>query len=630
MKGAQAMNRSRGFYLSPLRLASLSQLCISTTVLSTTLSAVVLCADDHKPELPHPSPEVLQRLIKQLGHDDYYLRRKAESVLIRYRFDAVDALETAAQSDDAEISSHAQLILDTIRSNWATPDDPPKVAHILAELDLAQQQNENPGYQGPNAYAGQQFERLITLPDEQGLPAACRLLRYGPSLIESKQLTLLILNMAPSGKPPTRAQADKLKQALAGSNRDAVRWILCWLRTVDEPLAMTSDWSRLVAEEERLLARGSDDTSPEIVGSLLRLQIAWLRKLDRKQDSIAAFGRLMRLEKDKPDVLQGLLSWLIEQEDWTSVELVAKKFADTIGSNASLLYLLAEARTKHGDQPGAEAMVAAALNVSSEKDNASLAQHLMTAWQLEERGRMDWAARELRYIVANQPPTTELGLRAAFSLSDLLHEDESDAAAGDVLKQIVDAYPTSAPGTALFRDLGDESVTLGNMRARMNFCYACDAAARKDFPSQRKFLDKALEGDAYDIEVLIAAFQLPDSPPAFRRDISQRIERMASNRRERIADNSSDPSSARWCNEFAWLVGNTEGDMDEALTYAKSAVEFRPTAGGYYDTLARVYVAKGDFASALLAQTKAIKLMPYNKAIQREYEILKKKVSKKL
>ena len=49
----------------------------------------------------------------------------------------------------------------------------------------------------------------------------------------------------------------------------------------------------------------------------------------------------------------------------------------------------------------------------------------------------------------------------------------------------------------------------------------------------------------------------------------------------------SDEASAH--NQLAWIVGNTTGDMNEALEHALRAVELSPESGAYLDTLAHVY-----------------------------------------
>jgi tetratricopeptide (TPR) repeat protein len=292
--------------------------------------------------------------------------------------------------------------------------------------------------------------------------------------------------------------------------------------------------------------------------------------------------------------------------------------------NSTLLYLLAEARAKHGDMPAAEATAQQALKVSPGPDNGSLSQHWYTAWRLQDRGLVEWAARELRYIISASPVPSDMGIKASISLADLLHEDENDEAAAQTLKQLDSTPSNGFDSVVVMGDTGGDPLTLGNIRARINFYSACNARAKGDHMAERKFLQNALAGNAYDIEVLIAAFQLSDSPADFKRDVRQRIEKMAAKLRERIADNANHPASARWCNEFAWLISNTEGDFDEALGYSKSSIEYMPV-GGYYDTLARAYIAKGNFAEALKAQTKAVTLLPHNKAIKRQYEMLKKK-----
>ena len=85
------------------------------------------------------------------------------------------------------------------------------------------------------------------------------------------------------------------------------------------------------------------------------------------------------------------------------------------------------------------------------------------------------------------------------------------------------------------------------------------------------------------------------------------------------------PTEATSYNQFAWLVGNTEGDFDEALRYSKKSIELKPGYGGYYDTLAHVYFAKGDYENALKTQTKAAELEPHSGQIARKLAVFRKK-----
>jgi tetratricopeptide (TPR) repeat protein len=114
---------------------------------------------------------------------------------------------------------------------------------------------------------------------------------------------------------------------------------------------------------------------------------------------------------------------------------------------------------------------------------------------------------------------------------------------------------------------------------------------------------------------------LPDQTPEYHARICKLIKKAASGLRDQIAE---DPEDASAYNQFAWLVGNTEGDFDEALTYSKKSVEIEPQTGGYYDTLARVYFAKGDYENAVKYQTLAIELDPHSGQMERQLELFKK------
>ena len=90
-----------------------------------------------------------------------------------------------------------------------------------------------------------------------------------------------------------------------------------------------------------------------------------------------------------------------------------------------------------------------------------------------------------------------------------------------------------------------------------------------------------------------------------------------------------DPESAAAFNQYAWLVGNTAGDLDEALKCSLKSLELEPETGGYYDTLAHVYFAKGDYENAVKSQTKAAELDPHSGVIRRKLELFREKLKEK-
>ena len=102
--------------------------------------------------------------------------------------------------------------------------------------------------------------------------------------------------------------------------------------------------------------------------------------------------------------------------------------------------------------------------------------------------------------------------------------------------------------------------------------------------------------------MLIACYRLPNQSPEFHAKILDWIRKSAEESREMIA---ADPDNPSPYNQLAWLVGNTEGDFDEALRFSLKSLELKPDEGGFYDTLARVYFAKGDVENARKAAGKS-------------------------
>ena len=112
--------------------------------------------------------------------------------------------------------------------------------------------------------------------------------------------------------------------------------------------------------------------------------------------------------------------------------------------------------------------------------------------------------------------------------------------------------------------------------------------------------------------------------------IKRLIKRAADDMRKKI---KRSPRDATNYNQLAWLIGNTEGDMNEAIKLSKKSLELSPDTGGYYDTLGRAYYGKGDYENAVENQLKAVELDPHSGQIQRQLKLfqdaLKEKKAKK-
>jgi hypothetical protein len=82
-------------------------------------------------------------------------------------------------------------------------------------------------------------------------------------------------------------------------------------------------------------------------------------------------------------------------------------------------------------------------------------------------------------------------------------------------------------------------------------------------------------------------------------------------------------SLANSCNQYAWLVGNTGGDVAMAVKMGLRAVELMPKSASYLDTLAHCYFAKGDFENAVKHQAIAVKREPHTKQLERQLAVFR-------
>jgi tetratricopeptide (TPR) repeat protein len=587
----------------------------SALLLPACLSCVLVAAEP-SPAMPPPSAEI-DRLIATLGDADYFVRQQAESDLRKIGFDALEALATATRNDDMEVAARASRLLFLIRSNWNVLGELPAVAGLLSEYEAQDDDSREARIIG-----------LIKLAGNQGLPAVCRIIRYERSLPVAKIAAVRLLE-SKIGEPATPELAAILRKGLTLCRRPPARWILAWLEARQDPRAMTGIWTQLAAEEEYLLFHRPRDTSLPIVEGMFRIQIAALRKIDRGVEAVSGVERLIQLHRGESNELARLLNWLIDQKDWSSTRLVETRCQSTISHSANLLYLLAEAQARRGDAAVAEQSASRALKLVPESDELSLVEHFQSGEGLEQRGHFQWAIREWEHVSQTASSRSPAGISAARRLAELLHDLGEDRRAAETLDRIEKAFASRFNEWTLPGQLGAEAITLGTLRARMFYFDACHWKVRGDRAKQRECLDRALATQSYDIEALIECYQLADAAGDYRATIRRLIEKRLCELREQVADLEPNIAAAQPCNEFAWLVANTEGDLDEALRFSKRSIELLGLYGAYgpyCDTLARVYYAKGDLANAVKQQARAAEMLPHNRAVQNQLALFRKKM----
>jgi tetratricopeptide (TPR) repeat protein len=560
------------------------------------------------PATQSPDSKQIDAYIEQLGAPEFAIRERAQRALIALGFEAFDALSEAEGNSDPEIAMQASFLVRQIRSEWTRESDPRPIQMILKDYEVQSDERR-----------GAKIKQLAELPADQGLPWLCRLVRFEKSPVLSKQAALAIIG----SKPPADEagwvrRAATIHKELSGTSRPAAAWLEAHLQTHTDPAGSVAEWSRLADAERVTLEQRPQETSGPIVTDLFRRQIELLDQLGRTAETGAVIRKMVRCERGDSASLVELIDWLVKRKAWDAVDLVATRFAASFEVDALLTYTLCEARLAQGNRELAEETAKKALKINGDSQQ----EHALLAKALGDRALPIWAERELRHTISLGPLGTQWDIFARDFLANNLHDRQQDQEAGEIFKQLLDAADKDPAVMQRIRVAQQQvEVSVNQLRASMLFYFSCDAGRQGDTQKRRELLDKAYDQDHSNVEALIGLFEMTGSEPERRAELRKSIKDVIDQCRLRIED---EPEKFTFYNQIAWLVANTDGDLDEALRMSQKSVELARAAGatgrqlgGLYDTLAHCYFAKKDYARAVSTQEEATKLDPQTTSISR-------------
>ncbi|MFO7905405.1 MAG: tetratricopeptide repeat protein, partial [Pirellulaceae bacterium] len=247
-----------------------------------------------------------------------------------------------------------------------------------------------------------------------------------------------------------------------------------------------------------------------------------------------------------------------------------------------------------------------------------------------------WAESEYRYLIRQFEDQPMVAIQVRLSLSEMLHDVGKDQAAGEVLRGLVKHIETEEEVRELIEQETGRDVSA--IRSRMHYFFAQHHAKREDHARQRELLLEGYKHNPHDADVLIAMYRLPGAEPAWQEKTRKRIREAVEFFRGRLKE-----LEGRWGelqgrekaltqlelatinNQLAWLIANTEGDLDEALRCSKMSLELRPgQSAGFLDTLGRCYYARGEYEKAVEYQSRAVALEPHSPSIVGQLDLFKK------
>ena len=565
----------------------------------------------------------VEQLIEQLGSESHATREIAQSELARMGVDAFDALYRAQTHDDIEVKWRVGYLLRSLHIQFTREDDPSEVKKILSGYeDFSVSERES------------RMDLLRQLPDGQGLEALCRLVRFERSLRLSKAAALQAMYLTPPVDAETRSQwAEKIRFAVESSHRDAAQWLRVHADTLVDPAATGEAWNRLVKAEIDLYNATQKLSSRKVVRDLLKYEAIRLMEIGEPKEARDALVRWVSFsERNRSELIESF-DWLADRKQWDVIEQIAAQYSNLLANDAELLYVLAETDEARGRLAAAEekARQARALDPQNTKE------HNRLALVLQQRGLFAWSEAEYRQVLGTAEPASTEYVDAALNLAEMQHDQEQDTAAAEMLDDLI-ALMRKDP--AVLQLVGERREPSGVI-ARMHYFKSLGYERAGETEKQRASLDEAIDVDPSDVDVLIALYQITAKDKDVHTEVVARIERAVESVRRRIDQgrnylqvaantNNADEQQAirRYMavayNEFAWLVGNTTGDVDEAIHFSQESLRLWPENGGFYDTLAHCYYRKGDYAAAVKAQQRACQLEPHSGVIHRKMEIFRK------
>ena len=561
----------------------------------------------------------VQSLIEQLGDEQFRRREFAQRQLLEIGLNAYDAIHRAQNHDDIEISKRARYLVRSMRIQWSRADDSPAIRRALM------------GYAArPPGERRNRMEQLAALPGQQGVVALCRMVRYESTEPLSKYAALLILQTAGPTELATRQQqASDLREAVRQSARTAAEWVRVHATTLLDVEASLVAWDRVTRAEENTLSQFPNRTSQEITRDLLRHQAGLLQESNKREQALAVLRRTINLLDGTRTQLLDMVEWLGDQEIWELVEDVADRFPGEFSKYPDLIYRMAEAVWKQGDKPRADQIAERARQLDPENTRT----HIESALWLQRRDLVDWCIKEYRQVLKHSELESREGLYARFLLSEILHDRLEEDEAAEVLAGAVKAVKNSE---RVARDVQQVfSRTPGSIESRQLYFLACSKHKQQMFDEQKQLLEKAIEAEAHDGDVLIAMYRFKPADPAWTSRVAQLVKDASTHYRQqitvydntfRVSGDSAEKETARRKlatahNQLAWMVSNTEGDFQAAIQSSLRSLELRPDSAGYLDTLGHCYYAAGEFQKAVETQQKAVAGDPSSQTMQRMLKV---------
>ncbi|MCA9179001.1 MAG: hypothetical protein KDB14_31270 [Planctomycetales bacterium] len=567
--------------------------------------------------------EKIAQLIRDLGHEDFAVRDRAQERLERLGLAAFDALNEAVEIDDIEVVLRARYLLRSMRVQWFSEDDPASLRQLLTDYGNQSDQDRET-----------RIDSISKVDEGDPRRALCRLARYETNARLSKLAALRAMQL-PRGNAP--AAAAQIRRLMQDSRRPGARWLMLYADQLDGDVeGALQKWNDVIREERRVLVSAATRTSLGLVRDLSRWHVEQLESAGQLAEATEAIRRSLGLSDGSADQVKENAVWLMKKQAWSLVRELAERYPEHFDSRVDFKYLLAEAELGGGNQGAADEAAKAALALKPDAHE----EHIEAAIQLSERGMHQWAAAEFEERIRLNEAGSLHNLRSRFLYSEMLHDGMlQQLKAAETLKPAIEVMEQEAIERQVRMNLARNPQYA---KSRMHYFFALGYTEQKEYKKARENLELASQLYGDDPDVLIAMYRLPDQDEAWKDSVSQRITASAARTlaeieqyRKLIGQRTVGPVRQQYerrlstvDNQYAWLVANTEGDYRSALACSRESLKLTPGSPTYLDTLGRCYYAVGDFENAVKHQRLAVAQTPHSGLMRRQLEVFESALAK--
>lgn len=483
------------------------------------------------------------------------------------------------------------------------PEDNPRVKKMLADY-LLQDETER-------------LDRLQSLAEftpQNSLSALCRIVRFEHSEQLAKEAAISILKISEVDELAWQRWTKIIENVVGETDRPSVGWVRTFVLERDQPQQAVQAWPEFIRDEAKLAAE--DDSGKAKFLAALRLRhFHLLRRLGDADQASDVLEQLVKECPADPGTVSELTNLLFGEQQWKLLSRLGETHAGSFQSQPLLLYCWALSAEKLGEQARSRQLADRAFGMQGQDMN----EHWRVAYDLVKRGMFDWAMREYQFLIDNDRRGGVYALNAQFRLAELLHDQDDNLAAAKMLEEAEAAMRDNPESKGYLT--GDP----GFLPARMHFFYSEHFAEGANRNKQIEHLEKAIEHSPYDADALIALYRAPDQNQEQQKKIKQYIAKAVDHFRNQIQENAENSTPY---NQLAWLISNTEGDLDEALRCSLKSLELRPGSAGYLDTLGRCYFARKEYKQAVKYQTMAVELDPHSVALRRQLKLFQEELAR--